>query len=380
MKMYRILAKNWLVALLLCLPAVVGTLQSVALEMPDTGISGVYEVAVSTDEARPLLDHFSAFGFEVIAEGRWEAAEAKAMYGIDSGFRSWRLQNGKISSHGLLRIIEWDRLGGPGVGYTPPHTIGMRLSVMRTQDIVRIADVFADMWRADQPWLVLGPVFDDLYDLGEGGPPSILNRRVGVREMSVIGPFFTHVFFQRYGYAIPGYGTIGDGPLQTSEFTHHDFIILGDVDELTRHYTEVLGFKRESEPTVAGDWLKGPREVFGLKPGVSHHYLGLVSPNNICGKLKFFVPVDPNLDADRSDRVGIDRPGISLHSLYTPKLHMVHRLATDHGLSPTAILANEFGEQSFVFTGPDGASWQIIAKSDPQPAPLRELHLEKADN
>ena len=81
---------------------------------------------------------------------------------------------------------------------------------MRTRDIHRLADVFADLRDgASEPLLLAGPVYDDLYNATEG-VPSIVNRRVGVREMAVYGRWFNHVFFQRYGYTIPGYGVIGE--------------------------------------------------------------------------------------------------------------------------------------------------------------------------
>ena len=96
------------------------------------------------------------------------------------------------------------------------------MAVMRTQDIVRLADIFSDLReKSGKPYLLAGPVYDDLYNATEGNP-TIKNRRVGVREMGVYGQDFNHVFFQRYGYTIPGYGTIADSsPLRTSEFTHH---------------------------------------------------------------------------------------------------------------------------------------------------------------
>ena len=75
-------------------------------------------------------------------------------------------------------------------------------------------------------------------------------------------------FFQRYGYTIPGYGTIGDhSPLRTSEFTHHDFFVSGDLDEVTAYYSDVLGFKLEGETVIDGEWQPGPKAVFQMGPG-----------------------------------------------------------------------------------------------------------------
>ena len=350
-------------------------------ELPETGISGVYEVMVGTDDAGQLVEYFTEFGFSVKNEARIDAAVAVELYGVNSGLRSIRMQNGAIDSHGLLRILEWEQPLGPGVGYAPPETVGQRMAVMRTRDIFRLHDVFLDLRnKAGQPWLPTEPVFDDLYGL-DTGRISIKERRVGVRENAVYGQVFNHVFFQRYGYTVPGYGTINDAaPLQTSEFTHHDFIVKGDLAEVTGYYMSVLGLRAENDPVIDGDWQKGPGRVFLMEPGESHWYRGFVSPNNVCGKLKFFSAMDPEHVRDRSERQRVGELGITLHSFYTPELEYVYELAAGHGLDPSAIQENEFAEQSFVFTGPDGATWQILAQPVVKNKPVTEFELVKVNN
>ena len=54
---------------------------------------------------------------------------------------------------------------------------------------------------------------------------------------------------------------------------------------------------------------------------------------------------------------------------------MVHALARQHGLAPTVIADNEFGEQSFVMTGPDGVSWQILEAPELANPPVLELEF-----
>ncbi len=351
--------------------------------LPRTGISGVYEVMTGVREAGPAIEYFAEFGFRVVAESRLSAAEVKALYGVDSALRSYRLQNGAVDSHGLLRILEWARPLGDGVGYAPPDTIGLRMAVMRTRDVVRIYDVFQAMRDSRQPWLPVKPIFDDPAGAAgdEAGAWTIKKRRTGAREMAVYGTWFTHVFFQRYGYQIPGYGTVGaDAPLQTSEFTHHDFLIKGDIGEVTRYYSEVLGLRPEEPPALQGDWLPGPQRLFKMPPGTSQWYIGFVSPNNICGKLKFFVPRDPSNVPDRSAEQKIGTVGITLHSLYTPHLGDVHSRAQKFGLRPTSIRRNEFGEKSFLFTGPDGVSWQILEDRKPARAPVQKLEYQRVNN
>lgn len=350
-------------------------------ELPETRISGVYEVMVGTDDARQLVEYFTEFGFSIKKEARLDAQTAEKLYGVRSGLRSTRMQNGAVDSHGLLRILEWDQPLGPGVGYAPPETVGQRMAVMRTRDIFRLHDTFLDLRnKAGQPWLSTEPVFDDLYGL-DTGKISIKDRRVGVRENAVYGQVFNHVFFQRYGYTVPGYGTINEAaPLQTSEFTHHDFIVKGDLAEVTGYYMSVLGLRAENDPVIDGDWQKGPGRVFLMEPGESHWYRGFVSPNNVCGKLKFFSAMDPEHVRNRNRRQRVGELGITLHSLYTPELEFVHELATEHGLQPSAMLENEFSEQSFMFTGPDGVTWQILDQPIVRNEPTTKFELLRVHN
>lgn len=350
--------------------------------LPETGISGVYEVMVGADQAEPMLEHFAAFGFTVVKQADFSAQQARALYGVNSSLRAYRLQNGSVDSHGLLRILVWQQATGPGVGYAPPETIGQRLAVMRTSDIFRIHDVFTDLRHsAKQAWLPTPPVYDELYAMDKTATYSISQRRVGVREQAVYGSFFNHVFFQRYGYDIPGYGTLNpSAALKTSEFTHHSFIIKGDIGKVTAYYSDVLGLKPEAATTLEGDWLQGPREVFAMPAGYSHWYQGFVSPNNVCGKLKFFVARDPDFVRDRSAQQRIGELGITLHSFFTPKLKELHKAASEYGLAPTAIQNNVFGEQAFVFTGPDGVSWEIIEQPKLDNKPVRQFELLRVNN
>jgi len=350
-----------------------------AADLPDTGVSGVYEVMVGTGDAAELVRYFNEFGFTTVAEAELSAADAEKVYGVASVLRSIRMQNGDIDSHGLLRILEWEESLGPGVGYGPPETIGQRMLVMRTEDVFRLNDVFSDLRSSGNPVLVIPPVYDDLYGMTEG-TPGFFERRVGVREMAVYQNSANHVFFQRYGYQIPGYGTIGEhSPLRTSEITHHDFVINGDIDEVTAYYSQVLGFKPEAEDAVIdGDWQAGPKAGFGMVPGSSHWYRGFVSPNNICGKLKFFVPLVPR--PDRSDNQRPGEQGITIHSVTVPDLGMVRDLAADYGLEITPVQENEFGEKSFVIRGPDGSSWQIIERAGSEHPPVTEFKLVPVDN
>jgi hypothetical protein len=338
--------------------------------IPNTGISGVYEAIIATNDAPFHLKYFAEFGFAPVDSGTLTKEQALKLYNVSSALKSYRLQNGSIDSHGLIRLLFWEKPLGNGVGYCEPETIGSRMLVMKTNDIVRLTDIFKMLrFEKQQKWLPTEPLFDDPLRINKNGETDFFKRPVGVRENAVYGEYFTHVFFQRYGYEIPGYGTIHEQtPLKTSELTHHDWFIKVDSMQQLMYLQTALGLKAERPPEIDGDNLKGPKAVFMMRDGYTHWYQGFVSPNNICGKLKFFMPRGPKPDYSAHQRIG--ELGLTLHSFYTKKLDYVYMLVRRHGLKPSEIVKDEFGERSFVFRGPEGASWQIIERmKDPATMP-----------
>jgi hypothetical protein len=347
---------------------------------PETGISGVYEVMTAVKDAKFAQKYFGEFGFSLKDSAAFTAAQCLEMYGVNSALKSYRMQNSDIDSHGLVRILVWEKPISEGVGYAMPETIGQRMAVMLTRDIIRLVDIYKVERANGKQWLPIDPIFDDPLKIKANQTPDFFNRPVGVRETAVYGDWFTHVFFQRYGYDIPGYGTISSqAPLQTSEFTHHDFVIKGDINEVTRYYSEALGLILEGKgTTIDGDWLKGPKQVFQMPDGYSHDYRGFVSPNNICGKLKFFVPRANKPDRSEHQRIGA--LGITLHSFFAPNIQKIYDNLLNMKIKLSKVQKNEFGEKAFTFTGPDGVAWQIIEKTEPKNKPLKKLDFKFNQN
>jgi hypothetical protein len=344
--------------------------------LPNTGISGVYEAMIATNDAAYHIRYFAEFGFTVVDSGQLSDSQAQKLYGVASALKSYRLQNGHTDAHGLIRLLVWEKPLGNGVGYSEPETIGSRMMVMKTKDIVRIADVFK-MLRSEkqQKWLCTEPFFDDPLRINKNAETDFFKRPVGVRENAVYGELFAHVFFQRYGYEIPGYGTIADStPLKTSELTHHDWFVQIDSMQQLMYLQNALGLKAEKAPEIDGDNLKGAKAVFLMRDGYSHWYQGFVSPNNICGKLKFFMPRGAKPNHSQNQRIG--ELGLTIHSFYTPKLNYIYTLLKRHGIKPMDIGLNELGERCFVFRGPEGASWQIIEKlNQPKTLPYTKVNF-----
>jgi hypothetical protein len=345
--------------------------QTVKDSIPNTGISGIYEAIIATDKPAFHISYFAEFGFVVVDSGTLSKEQCIKLYGVPSALKSYRLQNGSIDAHGLIRLLVWETPLGKGVGYTEPETIGSRMLVMKTKDIVRLNDIYKMLrFEKQEKWLPTEPLFDDPLRINKNGETSFFKRPIGVRENAVYGEYFTHVFFQRYGYEILGYGTIENStPLKTSELTHHDWFIKVDSMQQLMYLQTVLGLKAEKEPEIDGDWLKGPKMVFQMKDGYTHWYQGFVSPNDICGKLKFFMPRALKPDLSSHQRIG--ELGLTLHSFYTKKLNYMYTLVKKHGLNPSEIMNNELGEKCFVFKGVEGASWQIIERlADPKSKPI----------
>ena len=344
-------------------------------QRPDTGISGVYEACIGVTDLDYARRYFAEFGFREVATAHANAERATRLYGVASPLTAVRLQNGSVDSHGLIRLLHWERPVGPGLGYAPPLAVGQRMAVMRTRDIFRLIDIYDAAAAAGQPWFATRPVADDLYGLDERAK-DFFNRPVIVREAGVYGELCNHIFYQRYGYVIPGYGTIDEAtsPLATSELTHHDFVLRGELSRLS-YLETVFGLRAEEPPERNGYWQSGPREVFQFRPGESHNYWGFVSPNNICGKLKFFAqqPQQPDL----SHRQALGRSGITAHTFYVDDVASVHEAAVLYPeLVVTTLQDNEFGQASFVARDSLGCTWQLLARPVLTRAPEREFRVE----
>lgn len=357
-----------------------GFFQSLKAQDPfDSGISGVYEVVLAVEDVPYSIEYWNQYGFKVTDSAEIAADLAFTLYGVNSKLKTYRMQNGGIDSHGLLRLWKWEKHTGPGVGYSEPETIGSRMAVMKTNDIMRLYDVYDFLKQNKKPWLATEPITDDLFGLNKGDK-DFLKRPVLVRENAVYGEYFNHVFFQRYGYEIPGYGTIDpETPLKTSEFTHHDLIIPGKDMESLKYIVEVLGFKAEGKPEINGDWQKGPKRVFMMREGYTHLYQGFVSPNNICGKLKFFVPLSPKPDRSAFQQLG--QLGLTMHTLFAPDIEKIYKKAIAYpGLTVSKILKNELSESSFIIKDSVGVTWQIIQKTSTIHTPKTKVDFTYTNN
>ncbi|MBP6185267.1 MAG: hypothetical protein KA479_10025 [Saprospiraceae bacterium] len=342
-----------------------------------TGLSGVYEAVIGVEDLDYAMRYYGDLGFRLTGTGYLNKLAAEALYGVPSGVRSYRLQNGNMDSHGLIRLMVWDKPLGAGIGYSEPGTIGTRMMGMVTTDIYRLYDIYSGARKSGEAWMVAGPIKQDL--LGDDGPRDFFERPVVTRELAVYGKEWNHLFYQRYGYTVPGYGNIHVATkLATSEVTHHDFFIRVDSMAQLSYLEKILELEADGDPSLNGDWMEGPAVLYHLKPGDTYWFQSFQSTNNVCGKLRFFALLGGKPDRSAKQRLGYS--GITAHTFFTPYLDKVWKAVAEANLRPTPIMPNEFAERCFVFRGPEGATWQIIERKK---APLNEAifyyHLQLLD-
>ncbi|MCS7002088.1 MAG: hypothetical protein NZ518_04485 [Dehalococcoidia bacterium] len=322
-------------------------------------ISGVYENVVATTLPDLSIRYWAEFGFRPVAEGTLTAEAAGALYGHASPLRAVRLQHADTTTHGLLRLFIWETLRDQGIGKAPPLTIGSRWFMQRCADIMLIADAFMDARDAGEDVIVTPPTRAQLR-LPEGDKPTILKRRVGVREMMTLSPQLRQAFFQRYGYDRPGYGTIDPAaPLKTSEFTHSSFVIADDTHGA--FYLDTLGMTVAFAQRVMTGDEPGNAETLMVRPEDRWTIMGFKSPSNICGMFQFYRPMFPTGDVSGQSSPG--SRGLCLSTFRVDDIDAYHARVQDSAArAVTPVLPNEFGEPSFSFVAPDGVFWTIVGE------------------
>ncbi len=332
-------------------------------------IYGTYENVVATLDRVAALRYWGELGYSPIAEGRLEATAAHALYNVDSGLNAIRLRNGTDDTHGLLRLLLWDKPPAPGLGHTRPLSIGSRWLTSRTNDILRLRDAYLDDVAKGVRWTVSELVRQVIRE--GGGEVDFYQRFVGVREMLVLGQEVRHVFFQRYGYEVPGYGTIGaNSPLEVSEATHGG-IVVPNLDT-ANFYSEVLGLVQEqqseapnAQPNPRPDiTLPGTTSFIGplmRREGESYKFITFVTPTANVGRMYVMSPQEPTPDFRQRSRPGVIGLCLATYRV-NPIIEFHQRVQASTASAVTAILPNEFGELSFSFTDPAGMAWNLVGE------------------
>lgn len=322
-------------------------------------ISGIFENCVGSKNVGATLKYWLEMGYRVVKIGKLFSESARKLYGHGSDLTSIRLQNGKSSAHGLVRIMAWSEPRNEGLGYSLPMVEGSRWFASLVKDIYAIADAFADDRQNGGNWIYTEPVRSIE---GIGNPATgFYNRFVGVREMLVIGSETRQAFFQRYNYHRPGYGTIEpNSPLGVSEGTHASIVISDPA--FSSFYSEVFGLiPQESNGKISGAAKLSTRQTLILQEGQEFYLSAFSSPKASAGVLQVYTPL-----YSTPDKREYSQPGSLGLCLFTYQVEdiaafrdrIIHSAATNI----TPIMPNEFGEPSFGLVAPDGIYWVIIGQ------------------
>lgn len=338
-------------------------------EVAQPAIQGVYENIIGSSNREASLRYWAQLGYGPVAEGQLERQAAFALYGVDSALQSVRLRNGNTATHGHVRLMCWQEPPAPGLEQVRPLTVGSRWFASRTADIVAVRDAYMDAIQAGERWTV-SDLIRNIIVVGHEAE-GFYDRFQGVREMMVLGQEVRQVYFQRYGYHVPGYGTIEpDAPLPVSEATHSS-IVIANLSQVS-FYVDVLGLKQEQvvdAPPAAPDprpdvTIRGNSEglsVLMRRAGEVYHFSTLVASSDTAGvgRIYVFQPQDtaPNLQS-------CARPGVTGLCLLTYRVRDLatyhQRLSQSAASNLTPILPNEFGEPTLCFDAPDGTAWSLI--------------------
>ncbi len=333
-------------------------------------IQGIYENVIGASNREVTLRYWAELGYQPVQEGRLSAEQARALYSVDSALGSVRLQNGAVNTHGLVRLMLWEKPPVPGLGLVRPLTVGGRWLTARTSDIMRLRDAYMDAVTQGEEWVVSELIRNIIREGKEGA--GFYERFVGVREMMVLGQETRQVYFQRYGYDVPGYGTIADtSPLGVSESTHMG-IVVPDLSQLD-FYSEVLGLKLENRhevlpaqpdtrPDVTMSGNTAAIHPLMRREGETYSFVTFVTPRANVGRMYVVAPQDKQPDMRDHSRPGVTGLCLSTYLVSNLEEYRV-RISASTATAVTPINANEFGEPSFSFTAPDGTAWALVGKS-----------------
>ena len=358
-------------------------------------VFGVFEGCVGVDASSldEVLAWYALQGFAPLPAAPprrpLDAEAARAVYGPGaSALTSVRLWHAGGADHGLVRLMVWDAPTSPGLGVRGMATRGGRWTASLTDNVMAIGNR-GTVARQLQPAQTryIEPQWTVIYGGGAGteGPPSFSDLfekpLVGVRESLLFRPLTRQVFFQRFDYAIPTYGTTApQSAFKTSQTTHFGIIVESDSNDAPeiRFYEQALGLLRARDCRDATTYKPGGHDaatnIWEFPADATGNYnIDMDDPRSSTdwtqarsGRLKiarYPRNCHPPLDACE-DGLAASRPGalgLSLYTYRTPDPEALQARVVAHGATDvTPVLRNEFGERCFGFTSPDGYVWNIV--------------------
>ena len=333
-------------------------------------VGGVYEACVGVPDLEASTAYFAAFGCRAGPVGELDAAQARALYGVDSGLRSVRLLH-QQADHGLVRLMQWERPTNDGLGLAANlRCVGSRWGVRVTTSALGIVNHAQRAREAGEPVALIEPMLAVIGEVsGARRSRPFHDPIVGVREGVLLQPLYRQVFFERFGYESPGYGQVDPHSLlRTSQHTHFGLMIADDDAHVLDFYDQVLGAQRMLDEHTPYDNATGSRVIFGLQPGEGFHMVDFDDPRSgmaltarRSGKLKCVRFAASARIERKLERSRLGCLGYSAYTWRVGDLEAMHRRVSGAGaLRVTDVGRDEFGARCFSFDAPDGYHWILL--------------------
>lgn len=333
-------------------------------------IEGIYEVCIGVSDPKPMIQYWSQFGYRIGQKGELSASAAQDLYGVNSTLHSLRLYH-QNADHGLIRLLVWENPTNKGLQLTPMKVKGNRWATSLTTDVLNILNHAEKAEKDSLPIKYIDPQWTVIYQIEKGRP--FVDTLVGVREMMLLQPLTRQVFFQRFNYTVANYGAINpNATFQASQVTHMGMVIQDDSKETLRFYEEILGLLRTQDDIESTyENAPGGRPIFDLQPGERFWVTSFDDPRSSASDWKlarsgrmYIIRFPESLELE--SRFSYAQPGCLGMSLYTYRVQEIkeyfNRVKRSTAKQVREIIPNEFGEESFSFTAPDGYYWTLIGK------------------
>jgi catechol 2,3-dioxygenase-like lactoylglutathione lyase family enzyme len=335
-------------------------------------VGGVLDVMIGVPDLPAAIAYWEAFGYRVGRVGQLTPTSAGLLYGHPSGCRAARLFH-QDSDHGLVRLVQWDVVRGPGLGFAPFKAIGSRWSaalvakIARVHGHVKYAGLAGASIRMHRPDIVPAP----------GARREPFRHPIACAfEMAIAQPLYRQVLFERVDSEHPLYGRINPGSLmQASQFTHCCVVTRGTPRDGFDFYDRVLGLVRSGDFTLPWQEIgSSGRDILELDQGQGFRLLKFddarchVGGPKRSGRLTIF---DFGADSPQPDLRENTRPGALGHGLYSLRLRDIgparDAVIRAGATAVTPIVINEFGERAFTAVAPDGVMWSFVDATESHP-------------
>jgi hypothetical protein len=329
-------------------------------------VGGVFEVGVGVPDAGEALAYWERFGYRAGPRGRLSAAQARALYGVDSALDSVRLLH-QDADHGLVRLMEWEHPVGPGLGLAPLRTPGNRWAVAKTLDVMSVAN-HARVAQARGDEIALSELVFHVVD--NDAPAPFREPFACKREIMVFLPHSRHVLVQRYAHDLPNFGAYNrDSLFQASQFTQVGLCYAGEDGAALDFYDGVLGLQRLADRRVVAEEggivaLMLPMEAGEelIETDFDDVRSGPEPDQQLSGKLRIFRVPAARAEESIVAQSGPGNLGFSLYTLRTHDIEGLHgRVSASEATDVSEVLSDEFGQPAFSFAAPDRYVWTVMA-------------------